>query len=158
MARPRKQKPGFLALQRRHLDARFAHSIRLRDLAAPKKGWIKAIRTALGMTARQLGSRLHITPQGVLDLERREADETITLDTLRKAANALNADLLVAVIPRKPLEQIVHSQALSKANDDRNRLIHTMRLESQEAGTEDALDQRKSVENWLTTRIGKLWD
>lgn len=158
MTRQRKLKPDFLALQRRQLDEKLTRSNGFQRLERPRKGWIKTIRTALGMTAAQLGRRLQISAHGVLDLERREANETITLGTLRKAANALNADLVIAVIPREPLEHSVREQALSKAKHDRNRIVHTMRLESQEAGTEGALDQQKSLESWLTTRIGKLWD
>jgi predicted DNA-binding mobile mystery protein A len=127
-------------------------------LESPKKSWIKVIRTALGMTATQLGKRLHMTEQGVWDLERREANETITLGTLRKAANALNADLVVAVIPRKSLDEMVHEQAQSKALAERNRVAHTMRLEAQETGIENVLDLKSAIERWMTKRIGKLWD
>ena len=110
------------------------------------------------MSREQLGTRLQMTRQGVFDLERREADETITLETLRKAANALNSDLVVAVVPRKSLEEIVYDQAKSKALAERNRVAHTMRLESQETGIENALDPRGGIESWLTKRIRKLWD
>jgi predicted DNA-binding mobile mystery protein A len=158
MARPRKVAPDFLALQRRQLDARFKRAEPLEQLVPPTKGWIRTVREALGMTARQLGKRLHMTKQGVLDLERREVDETITLGTLRKAADALNADVVVALIPRKSLEDTVHEQAESKATHERNRIVHTMRLESQDAGTKDVLDRRKNIDSWLTSRIGKLWD
>ena len=158
MPRPRNVKPDFLALQRQQLDAEFKDRRSLRQRELPKKSWIKVIRTALGMTARQLSQRLHMTEQGVSDLEQREANETITLRALRKAANALNADLVVTVVPRKPLEEMVHEQARSKAMEERNRVAHTMRLESQETGIDDVLDLRSSIERWMTKRIGKLWD
>jgi predicted DNA-binding mobile mystery protein A len=158
MMREKHPKPDFLALQRRQLDSTFNESRHLSKLERPKKGWIGTIRGALGMSREQLGKRLKITRQGVFDLERREADETITLETLRKAANALNADLVVAVVPRKPLEEIVYEQAKSKALAERNRITHTMRLESQETGIEDALNPRGGIEGWLTKRTRKLWD
>ncbi|MDP9176279.1 MAG: mobile mystery protein A [Gemmatimonadota bacterium] len=158
MARPRKIAPDFLALQRRQLDAKLEHAQTLEHLVPPTKGWIRTIREALGMTADQLGRRLHMTKQGVLDLERREVDATISLGTLRKAADALNVDVVVALIPRKSLEVTIHEQAESKAIHERNRVVHTMRLESQDAGTEDELDRRKNIDSWLTTRIARLWD
>ena len=43
----------------------------------PPKGWIRAIRDALGMTAEQLGERLQITQPSVQRLEQSEADDTI---------------------------------------------------------------------------------
>lgn len=157
MTRPRKVAAEYLALQRRQLDAKFKR-VKLLEYVAPTKGWIRTIREALGMTAGQLGKRLVMTKQGVLDLEHREANGTITLETLRKAANALNADVVVALIPRESLEDVVYKQATSKATDERNRVAHTMRLESQDTGIEDVLDRRKNIDSWLTSRIGKLWD
>jgi len=158
MARPRKVAADFLALQRRQLDAEFKRAQPLGHVVPPSQGWLRTIREALGMTAGQLGKRLQMTKQAVLDLERREADETITLGTLRKAAKALNVDVVVTLIPRKSLEDIVHEQAESKVADEMKRVVHTMRLESQETGTEDVVNQAKNINTWLTSRIGKLWD
>jgi len=158
MTREKQPKADFLALQRHQLDSTLSDSRHLSKLERPKKGWIHTIRGALGMSREQLGTRLQITRQGVFDLERREADETITLETLRKAANALNSDLVVAVVPRKPLDEIVYEQAKSKALAERNRIAHTMRLESQERGIDNALNSRGGIEVWLTKRIRRLWD
>lgn len=158
MARQKSIKPDFLTLQRQQLDSEFKGRRSLKQRESEKQSWIKVIRTAIGMTTKQLGKRLQMTEQGVSDLERREANETITLGTLRKAANALNAELVVAVIPRESLEAMVHEQARSKAMDERNRVAHTMRLESQATGIDDVLDVRSSIERWTTKRIGKLWD
>ena len=158
MLREKQPKPDFLALQRRQLDSTLSAARRLLRLERPKKGWIRSIRGALGMSREQLGARLQITRQGVFELERREADETITFETLRKAANALGSDLLVVVVPRKPLEEIVYEQAKSKALAERNRIAHTMRLESQEKGIDNALDAEGGIEVWLTKRAKRLWD
>jgi predicted DNA-binding mobile mystery protein A len=158
MPRPKKTEPDFLALQRQQLDARFKQIGHLDALKPPKKGWVNTIRIALGMNASQLGKRLHMSRQGVLDLERREANETITVGTLRKAANALNADIVIGLLPRRSLNEMVHAQASSKAASERNRVAHTMRLESQDTGIADVIDPRKNLESWMTKRIGKLWD
>lgn len=148
----------FLALQRRQLDAKLGREAGLRAVETPKRGWLRAIRVALGMTSAQLGKRLGMSPQGALDLERREASGTITVASLRKAAAALNCDLVVALVPRTSLEETVREQARTRAADERNRVVHTMRLEAQDEGVEAALDQRRDVESWATTRIGQLWD
>ena len=44
-------------------------------------------------------------------LERREADGAITLESLERAADALGCDLVYALIPRRPLEEMLHDQA-----------------------------------------------
>lgn len=110
------------------------------------------------MTAAQLGKRLGMSRQGVVDLERREAGETITLANLRKAAEALNCDLIVALVPRTSLEDTVREQAQIKATDERKRVVHTMRLEAQDEGVAATLAQRQDLDSWITTRIRRLWD
>lgn len=154
----KRQSPEFLALARRQLDLKLKRSKKLATLSIPTRGWIRAIRTALGMTAVQFGKRLGMSPQGALDLERRELNETITVSKLRQAADGLNCELHIAFVPRTSLDQLVQHQARLKARQERNRIVHTMRLEAQEGGVESALDMNKSVESWLTARLSRLWD
>lgn len=154
MARPSRS-PGFIALQRRQLDAKLGQL----DLpASPRNGWIRAIRAALGMSASQLGSRLGMTQQGALDLERRERNGSITIAKLSQAATALNCELRVIFVPRQSLEETITRQAEAKTRAERNSIVHTMRLEGQEEGVESALGQGQASNAWLTTRIARLWD
>jgi len=53
-------------------------------LSVPSSGWVFAIRQALGMSLRQLGSRMGITPQSVMEIEKREIEGTISLKVLRQ--------------------------------------------------------------------------
>ena len=50
----------------------------------PARGWTRAIRDALGMTAVAFAHRLGMSPAGVHKLEQAEANETITLASLKK--------------------------------------------------------------------------
>src|SRR6267143_1193744 len=77
----------------------------------PRRGWIRAIQQALGVTNRQLAKRLHLKPQTIEDMQEYEAKETIKLQTLRKLAEALDCRLVYAVVPNKPLEEIRLDQA-----------------------------------------------
>ena len=147
-----------LALQRKQLDARLNNATDLRSHKSPRGGWIKSIRTALGMSSTQLGKRLKMTSQGALDLERRERDESITIAKLRETAEALNCDVVVTLVPKTSLEETVQQKAREKALEERNRIVHTMRLEAQHSGVEDALDTTKSQQDWLTTKLSRLWD
>ena len=58
---------------RRHLDRRFreAGDVR-RHLAVPVRGWIKAIRESLGMTASQLAMRMGVSQSTLSDMEKAE--------------------------------------------------------------------------------------
>jgi len=150
--------PEFLALQRKQLDARLGKDARLHTIESPKRGWIRAVRTALGMSAGQLGARLGMTRQGVIDVEKRESAESISLGTLRKVAQGLECDLVVALVPKDSFENIVRQQAMRKALHERNRVVQTMRLEAQEPGVDEALDFNKGVESWMAARSSRLWD
>jgi len=81
----------------------------------PRGGWVRALRQALGMSCPQLAARLSISRQGVIDLETREASGKITLAALGRAAEALDCDLVYAVVPRHGLRQMVKRQAKLQA-------------------------------------------
>jgi predicted DNA-binding mobile mystery protein A len=150
--------PEFAALQRKQLDAKLSTAHGPVPFEQPRDGWIRTIRSALGMTAVQLAKRLGVSPQAVGDLERREASEGITIGRLRSAARALNCELVIAFVPKTSLEQTVLDQAKAKADQERDRVIHTMRLEAQDEGVGLALGANENVESWLTTRAAHLWD
>src|SRR5262245_17388587 len=79
-------------------------SARLLASKTPGNGWVKSLRTSLGMSMRSLGTRLGFKePSSVKELERNERAGTITLQTLKRAADALDADLVYAIIPRRSL-------------------------------------------------------
>ncbi len=110
------------------------------------------------MTLKQLGARLRMSPQSVLDMETREQRETISLATLRQVAEALNCELKIVFVPRPSLEETMRQQAAMKVREERNRLVHTMQLEAQGEGVEEALDERQAIERWLSVRARRLWD
>lgn len=104
--------------------------------AAPPKGWVRAIRDALGMTGVQFAKRLEIRPQSVEALEKSEANGSIQLKTLRRAAEALDCTLVYALVPNTSLEGAVSERARKIAKRELGRVAHTMKLEAQ--GTGDA--------------------
>ena len=120
------------ALSRLRLDERLAP---FRDpgltQGAPKIGWIGAIRKALGMTRAQLGRRLGVTAASVADVERSEKLDRIQLDTLRRAAAALDCELVYALVPRQPLSEIVEARRNALAEAAYRRTAHSMALENQ---------------------------
>lgn len=77
----------------------------LRTLQRPPTGWLRAIREASGISAGELGRILGVSRQLPLQFERAEADDSITLRSLRSVAAALGCDLVYALIPRSDLRQ-----------------------------------------------------
>ena len=76
---------------RRHLDARINRQTPVDGLVRPPRGWIKAIREALGMSTAQLARRMGIRQPGVVVLEQSETLAHIKLEALQRAAAALNS-------------------------------------------------------------------
>ncbi|CAH2400869.1 mobile mystery protein A [Mesorhizobium escarrei] len=119
---------------RERLDERLAGLKPVDRLLPPPKGWIRAIRDALGMSGVQLAARLGVRPQTVEALEKSEASGSIQLSTLRRAAEALDCTLVYALVPNSSLEEAVNARARKIAMRALARVAHTMKLEAQETG------------------------
>ena|SRR5947209_7619872 len=127
-----RHQPARLHRQRAQLDARFARlRLLLEQAAPPRRGWIKAIREALGMSAQQLGARLGVSQPAVANLERNEARRVATLEHLDRAARALGCRLVYAIVPAATLEAQIDDRALGVARRKLKRVRHSMALESQ---------------------------
>lgn len=124
------------ALGRRSLD-RVLTPYRKVATRRPPKGWIRAIRDALGMTAEQLADRMHITQPSVQRLEISEAEDTIQLKTLKRAAEALGCELVYALVPRQTLRETYDLAARKVALRELGRISHSMALEDQAVEDED---------------------
>jgi predicted DNA-binding mobile mystery protein A len=120
----------------------------------PPRGWLKAIRESLGLTERQQADRLGITGSTLHKSELAEAEERITLGQLRKLANGLDCELVYALVPRKPLTQVVEDRARSIALQEVSGVAHTMSLEDQRPAT-DRL--RKQVEQRMAELLRGRW-
>ena len=142
---------------RQRLDGRLGPLKPAERFRAPPKGWVRAIRDALGMTGVQFAKRLRISPQSVEALEKSEASGTIKLDTLRRAAEALDCTLVYALVPNDSLEAAVRTRARKIALRDLARVAHTMKLEAQETG-DTALEARIEAYIRDTLRERDLWN
>jgi predicted DNA-binding mobile mystery protein A len=116
---------------RRALDSRLAPFRTSDALAVPPRGWVRAIRDALGMTTEQLARRMGVRAQSVSDLERSERLGTVQLKTLKRAAEALDCRLVYALVPNEGLDSRVERRAAEIAARTLARVGHTMALEDQ---------------------------
>lgn len=142
---------------RKRLDERFEPLHPIERFAPPPRGWVRAIRDAIGMTGAQLARRLGVTAQSVLDLERSEAAETVQLKTLRRAAEALDCTLVYTLVPRTSLDDAVHVRAQHLAASTLRRVAHSMALEDQAVREDQAEERlRRFVESAIRRR--DLWE
>jgi len=120
-------------LQIEQLDRKMHEFVEIKKIIPPPIGWIKAIRTSLGMSLQQLGNKISITKQSVMDIERREQLGTISLKTLRESANALDMELVYAFVPKDgSLDALIERKAKELATEIVMRTSNTMKLEDQE--------------------------
>jgi predicted DNA-binding mobile mystery protein A len=143
----------------RHLDKRLASLRPLGKTQRPPKGWLRAIRDALGMTTAQYARRLGVSQPRIVELEKSERSGSVTLNTLRRAAEALGCRLVYVLVPDRPLAEVVTERAALIAERQSKAVEHTMRLEDQavkDKGAARALRQQMTEE--LLRRPARLWD
>ena len=151
-------KSNFSELQLRQLDASL-NRWRSADLPPrPPSGWVKAIRESLGMAAAHLAARLGVTTSTVTRLETSEADDTISLGTLRRAAEALGCELRYALVPKQSLADTLENRAMSLARQQMAAVSHSMALEAQSTSRETVeLQTRALAEELLKGSRRALW-
>lgn len=98
----------------------------------PPRGWVYSIRSALGMSLKQLATRLGKSVPTVKEIEEREKNKNITLNKLIEVANVLDMQFVYVFIPREgSLEKVIEERALKLAEKIVMRTSHSMELEDQ---------------------------
>ena len=141
---------------RRSLDTRFAAMPPTAQLRPPVRGWIKAIREALGMSSAQLAKRLGIAQPSVFAIEQSEHRGAIQLSTLRRVAEAMDCTLVYALVPNQPLDTTVRDRARQIARRNLEPVAHSMALENQAVPAEDFEARIDALARDLNPR--RLWD
>jgi predicted DNA-binding mobile mystery protein A len=147
------------ALARKHLERRLAPLRGRHDLMRPPHGWLRAIRDALGITTRQLAQRMGKVQSAIVDLEKSEARETVSIAKLREAAAAMGCTLVYALVPNRPIDELLRARAEEMAERQLARASHTMALENQGLDqTALAAERERLIEQLMRGSIARLWD
>jgi predicted DNA-binding mobile mystery protein A len=150
--------PELNRLRLEQLQSTLASYVDLMKRQAPSRGWLKLIREALGRTERQQAHRLGISGATLHKSEQSEAEGRITLGQLRKLADGLDCELVYALIPRRPLTDVVQERARAIAIEEVQGVAHTMGLEDQRPGAERLRQQvERRTEELLRGRWSDLW-
>jgi predicted DNA-binding mobile mystery protein A len=131
----------------------------MRDVQRPVKGWLRAIREALGMSGKQFARRLGVSAPWITTLEKKELTGSVTIKTMRQAAEALDCVFVYALVPRDSLGDIVRRRAETLARKRLSRVSHSMLLEAQQLSESE---QEKAIEAEIDSLIQnmpkELWD
>ncbi|AFY01387.1 mobile mystery protein A [Bdellovibrio bacteriovorus] len=118
-------------LRRAQLDQQFMTAHGISSVKTPKTGWVREVRTALGMSMSDLAARLGVIKQRIEGLEKNEVAGTVTIESLRKAAEAMNCDFVYHFVPKQGLQKTLESQASKVAEEIVRSSEHSMSLELQ---------------------------
>lgn len=147
------------AVARRKLDNRLNPLRNSKALTRPSQGWVKAIREALGMTTTQLARRLGVVQSRVVAIEQAEIGGRITINSLQKAAHALDCQLVYVLVPRQPLDDLVRSRARRLATKRMASARHNMVMEAQGVAHEDEQRQLERMIDRLLEKAGsEIWE
>lgn len=131
----------------------------IKSVNPPRKGWIRAIRDALGISTRQLGDRLGVSKSRITRIEQDEVSGSVTLKTMRRMADVFDCVFVYGFVPRKTLEDTLKNQAIHVAKKRMARVVHTMVLEDQGLSEDE---QKKAfgtvVDELIETMPKSLWE
>jgi predicted DNA-binding mobile mystery protein A len=98
-----------------------------------------------------------LTQPAITQLEQSEVSGRAQLDSLRRAAVALDCDLVYALVPRTSLEETVRTRARRLAERDVATVDQTMKLEDQAL---NAAQLAKRIDDYAERLLaeGRLWD
>ena len=142
------------------LDQKLLPFSETRKVVVPQRGWVNTIRTALNMTMAQLGAKLNITRQGVNRIEESEANGTITLNSLKAVANAMDLKLVYGLVPNNgTINDLIQVKAEKLARKIVLRTDQNMKLEDQGIGDEKLAMNIKELADEIKREMKKsLWD
>ena len=128
-------RPKFRTLQVEQLDRTLKQLLSCRGITRPPKGWIRALRQASGMTLREFADRMRSGTSSAAKFEKSEAEYRITLNSLRRAAEALGCEFVYALVPKHGnVQGMIQQRAKEAVADDVLAVEHTMGLENQAVG------------------------
>lgn len=137
------------------IERRFAKLRRVVAESQVRPGWIEFLRRALGMSLRDIARHTGLSLATIAKMEKREQEGAITIASLRKIAEAVDCDVIYALVPRRPVEEILRDRARAKARSLIQAADVHMSLEDQQVSR--SLERR--IEELAEQLIadGKVW-
>lgn len=147
-------------LQIQQLNNKMLSLLSVKQVLMPSVGWVKAIRTAVGMSMQQLGNKLSITKQAVMDIEKREQEGSITIKSLKEIGKVLDMQLVYGFVPNDgSLDSLIEKKARELAMKIVMRTSNSMKLEGQEI-SQDRMEKaiQEKMEELKKEMPKNLWD
>lgn len=150
--------PKMKTLRRDQLDKFFHANRSILNSEIPKKGWIREIRESLGMSMEALGRRMGVIKQRIERIEKDELESKLTLETMRKVAEALDCEFVYFIKPKQTLAGTITDEAIRVADVEISALNKTMTLEKQRVSSATLMLKRNEIAADLIKKYDrKLW-
>lgn len=143
---------------REQLDDTLKRFSSIASVNRPMRGWIRAIRDALGMNMRQFANRLGVSKSRIPRIEQDEITGSLTLKTMNRVAETLDCVFVYGFVPRTSLDETVKKQASIAAKKRMSRLMHTMNLEAQGLSSKNAKKAFNNMVDEIIDSQSMLWE
>ena len=128
-------KPEYRDLRLKQLAATLDKFTDAKQTARPVRGWLRAVREALGVSQQEVATAAKVKRQSVIGFEEAEASDRITLHNLRRVADAMGCELVYAIVPKSgSIQELAEQRTRSEAAKRVLSVEHTMALEDQASG------------------------
>jgi len=133
---------------------------RMNPAVVPRTGWVREIRTALGISQSQLAARAGVSRATVQQMERAEGRRRITLASLDRLAHAMGCQVAFAIVPKAgSLDDVRRRQAVARAEAVLNEMLSEKEKSGGSAPRPRELERRKErlAAKLLRGSSRKLW-
>ncbi len=120
-----------------------------------RMGWIRYVRTTLRLSLRTLARLLGVSLATIAQIEKRELEGKVTLETLRKVARAMDCEFVYAFVPKKEIQTLIKDRAYEKARKILLKANTHMILENQKV--ERPLEERVKMLAEKFIKEGDVW-
>ena len=125
----------------------------------PQEGWLRTVRTALGMTGTQLATRLGVTKARISKAEQDEPAGSVTLRTMQTMAAAMDCKFVYAVVPNQNVEEVIKQRAVGKARIQVKAASTHMALEAQALSKEQLEFEVERIATQIMDKMpADLWN
>lgn len=139
----------------KNAENRRAEILKVISFMKVRPGWIKYIRSVLGMTLKDLAKLTGLSLSTIAQSERREAQGKVTIDTLNKIADAMGCEFVYAFVPREKISSTMQRKAREKAKRVILKADTHMTLEDQKV--KEDLDARIANLAEKLLEKGNIW-
>jgi predicted DNA-binding mobile mystery protein A len=125
-------KPQFRQLRLNQLAAILDEFPHPKYTPRPARGWLRAIRE---VSQQKAAAAAKVKRQSLIGFEKAEAGDRITLRNLRRVADAMDCELVYAIMPKSgSIQELAEQRKRSEATKRVLSVERTMALEDQASG------------------------